>query len=161
MSTRSDGSILETHVTLTPLDNHGERKVLAVIADETEQNRAEREIRRLASYPQMNPNPIIEVKPDRTIGYANPATAAVLQALGLPDDAAVFLPADFDEITRTFNPAQPVMTKRVVQIKERWFNETICTAPGTISSGSMPTISPTGYRRWQRLRMPTTNWASS
>ena len=96
----------------------------------TEQNRTEREIRRLAAYPQMNPNPVIEIQPDRTITYANPATAAVLKSLGLPDDPAAFLPADFDEIAGTLDPAQPMMTERVVQLKERSFHESICAAPG-------------------------------
>ena len=132
VSTTSDGTTVETHVTLTALDIHGERRVFAVIDDVTEQNRTEREIRRLAAYPQMNPNPVIEIQPDRTITYANPATAVVLKSLGLPDDPAAFLPADFDEIAGTINPAQPMMTIRVVQIKERSFHESICAAPGHV-----------------------------
>jgi PAS domain S-box-containing protein len=130
VSTRSDGTPLETHVTLTGLSIRGERRVLAVINDVTEQNRAEREIQRLASYPQLNPNPVIEVEPDRTITYANPATAAVLSSLGLPDDPAAFLPADFNEIAGTRDPVQPMMAGRVVQLKERSFRESICAAPG-------------------------------
>ena len=130
VSMRSDGTTLETKVTLTTLDLHGERRLLAVIDDVTEQNRAEHEIQRLAAYPEMNPNPVIEVQPDRTISYANPATAAVLSSLGLPDDPTAFLPADFDEIAGTLDPEQPMMTGRVVQIKERSFHESICAVPG-------------------------------
>ena len=122
--------MFETNITLTALDIDGERRVLAVIKDVTEQNRAEREIQRLAAYPQMNPNPVIEVRQDRTITYANPATAAVLSSLGLPDDPAAFLPADFDEIAGSEDPAQPMMKGRVVQIKERSFHESVCAAPG-------------------------------
>ena len=95
VSMKGDGTMFETNITLTALDIDGERRVLAVIKDVTEQNRAEREIQRLAAYPQMNPNPVIEVRQDRTITYANPATAAVLSSLGLPDDPAAFLPGRF------------------------------------------------------------------
>ena len=90
--TRRDGTTLETSVTLVTLDIPGEERAVVVIEDVTEHNRAEREIQRLASYPAMNPNPVIEVRPDRTITYTNPATAAVLSSLGLPDDPAAFLP---------------------------------------------------------------------
>jgi len=127
---RSDGTTLETRITLIALFIRGEWQELVVIVDMTEHNRAEREILRLASYPQMNPNPVIEVQLDRTITYANPATAAVLSTLGLPGDPAAFLPADFDTIGKTLNQTQTVMVDRVVQIKERSFHESICSAHG-------------------------------
>lgn len=127
---RRDGTTLETSVTLVTLDIHGEERILVVIEDVTEHNRAEREIQRLATYPQMNPNPFIEVRPDRTITYTNPATAAVLSSLGLPDDPAAFLPADFDAVVKTLNPAELIMINRIVHLKERSFNESISFAPG-------------------------------
>jgi len=127
---KHDGTTIETRVTLIALDRHGERQVLVIIEDVTEQNRAEREIQRLASYPEMNPNPVIEVQPDRTITYTNPATAAVLSSLGLPDDPSAFLPSDFDEMIKTLNPAQQMRADRVVQLKERSFHESICSAQG-------------------------------
>ncbi|HNX16937.1 MAG TPA: PAS domain S-box protein [Methanoregula sp.] len=133
VSTKSDGTPLETRVTLTALDIHGEQRVLVVIADMTEQKLAEREIQRLLSFPQMNPNPVIEVRPDRTIPYTNPATARVLSSMGLPDDPAVLLPSDFDAIVKTLRPKEPVMIDRVVQVKERSFHETLCSADGPSS----------------------------
>ncbi len=128
--TRRDGTTLETSVTLVTLDIHGEERTVVVIEDVTEHNRAEREIQRLASYPEMNPNPVIEVQPDRTVTYTNPATAAVLSSLGLPDDSSAFLPADFDAIVKTLNPAESMMINRIVHLKERSFNESISSAPG-------------------------------
>ena len=130
VNTRRDGKTIETCVTLAALVRHGERQVLVVIDDLTKQNRAEREIQRLASYPEMNPNPVIEVQPDRTITYTNPATAAVLSSLGLPDDPAAFLPTDFDEMVKTLNPVQQMRADGVVQLKERSFHESICSAMG-------------------------------
>ncbi len=126
---KKDGTTAETNVTLKVLDTTRERYVLAVITDLTEQNRKEREIRRLASYPEMNPNPVIEVRPDSTITYSNPATTAVLSGLDLSEDPTVFLPADFDEIVVSFEKKQPIVTVRVVPLKERSFQEAICLSP--------------------------------
>jgi len=130
VSLRTDGTTRETHVTLTTLSIHGEEQVLVVFVDLTGKKQAEHEIQRLVSYPEMNPNPVIEVRPDRTITYTNPATAAVLSSLGLPDDPAAFLPADFDAVVKTLNPAEPIMINRIVHLKERSFNESISFAPG-------------------------------
>jgi PAS domain S-box-containing protein len=130
LGTRRDGSAIETRITLTAIGNHGKMEVLAVIMDMTEINRSNREIQRLSVYPEMNPNPVIEIQPDRTISYANPATTAVLSSLGLPYDPAAFLPVDFDTIAGALDPTQPMITSREVQLKERSFHESICAAPG-------------------------------
>jgi PAS domain S-box-containing protein len=127
---RTDGTTRETCVTLTTLSIHGEEQVLVVIKDMTGRKQAEREIQRLTTYPDMNPNPVIEVRPDRTITYTNPAAAAVLSSLGLPDDPAAFLPTDFDAVVTTLNPAEPMRIMRIVHLKERSFNESISSAPG-------------------------------
>ncbi|MFA5236884.1 MAG: PAS domain S-box protein [Methanoregula sp.] len=129
VNTRRDGTTLETRITLAALNSHGEQQVLVVSENLTEQNRAEREIQRLASYPQLNPNPVIDVQPDRTITYTNPATSVVLSSLGLPDDPAAFLPGDIDAIIKSITPVRQVRVDRIVQIKERSFHEVICPAP--------------------------------
>ena len=126
---KKDGTKAETTVSLKVLDTTRERYVLTIISDLTEQNRKEREIRRLVSYPEMNPNPVIEVRPDHTITYTNPATSAVLTGLGFSDDPSVFIPPDFDEIVTSFENKQPVMTTRVIPLKERSFQENICLSP--------------------------------
>jgi signal transduction histidine kinase len=55
------------------------------ITDITESKRAEEKIAHLASFPELNPNPIFEVGTDGTVKYANPATDRLfpdLNALG-------------------------------------------------------------------------------
>lgn len=128
--TRMDGTPLETRVTITVPDIHDQNCALVIIADISNQKRTEREIQRLASYPEMNPNPVVEVGQDRTILYTNPATAKLLSSLDLPGDPTVFLPPDFDAIVKTMSPNEPVMIDRVVQIKERSFHESIISADG-------------------------------
>ncbi|MCW4001431.1 MAG: PAS domain S-box protein [Candidatus Bathyarchaeota archaeon] len=54
---------------------HGEvTSILESNVDLTERKEAEREIARLATFPTLNPNPIIEVDLNGEITYANPAT---------------------------------------------------------------------------------------
>ena len=54
---------------------HGEIKsILESNVDITERKKAEKEIARLASFPTLNPSPVIEVDAKGKITYANPAT---------------------------------------------------------------------------------------
>ncbi|MDD4483821.1 MAG: HAMP domain-containing sensor histidine kinase, partial [Methanoregula sp.] len=97
------------------------------------EDRAGQEIARLAAFPALNPNPVFEVRPDRTFSYMNPATTNVLLALGLSPDLSVFLPVDFDKVVPADAAAAPVRACRVVQIRERYFHESICIIPGQTS----------------------------
>ncbi|HVP97318.1 PAS domain S-box protein [Methanoregula sp.] len=127
--TRDDGSEIETRVTLIPSVSLGEQRVLAIITDSTRQNAAERKILRLESYPEMNPNPVMEVGKDRTVRFANPASFSVLSDLGLSGDLTAFLPADFDSIVTVFARGPAPAVTRVVHLKERSFQETLCPSP--------------------------------
>jgi|GEM_PF-701414 len=61
---------------------HGEVKsILESNVDLTERKKAEKEIARLASYPTMNPNPVVEITTDGKITYANPATKKLFPTL--------------------------------------------------------------------------------
>ena len=47
--------------------------ILEINRDITAQKRGEEEARRLASFPLLNPNPVLEVDEDGGVVYANPA----------------------------------------------------------------------------------------
>ncbi|MDH7571842.1 MAG: PAS domain S-box protein, partial [Armatimonadota bacterium] len=67
--------------------------VVLVFRDQTEQRRAEREREYLASFPAMNPQPVLEASMDGRVLYANRAAHRVVEELGLPGPEAL-LPAD-------------------------------------------------------------------
>ncbi len=71
---------------------------VTVFEDITERKRAEREIQRLASFPEMNPQPVMEVDSDGRITYFNRAALAALGPAGQASDLTKFLPDDFREI---------------------------------------------------------------
>jgi PAS domain S-box-containing protein len=70
---------------------------LYVIHDITERKRYEQEIERIAAFPRLNPNPVLEVDLTGQVVYANEAAHNILSTLGLTDPRA-FLPDDIDEL---------------------------------------------------------------
>ena len=64
----------------------------------TEAQQAAEEIQRLASFPQMNPQPILEMDIDGRITFYNQAALEVLGEMGKAADLSKFLPDDLQEI---------------------------------------------------------------
>ena len=60
----------------------------------------EAEIQQLASFTQFCPNPVIETDISGKITYYNEAAANTLQDIGGCAEVSLFLPADFEEISR-------------------------------------------------------------
>ncbi len=96
-------------------DGRGERRTLvdnavplrddreiygALIAqrDVTEERRAAERIRHLASFPELNPTPVVEFDLAGAVTFRNAAALETLRELGLEDDARVFLPAGLEEL---------------------------------------------------------------
>ena len=78
------------------------------------------EYRHLASFPQSNPNPVLEFDRDGQVVYFNPAAQKTLSSLGLTD-ARIFLPDDFTEICKTANEESNVHFVREVMLGEYYF----------------------------------------
>ncbi len=70
---RKDGTVIPAEISLTPITVDEQVSVCAVIRDVSERKEAERELHRLASFPELSPIPIIEVSSDGKITYTNPA----------------------------------------------------------------------------------------
>jgi two-component system CheB/CheR fusion protein len=111
----------------------GDSRIAGVVVtynDVTELKTAEERTRHLASFPQFNPNPVLEANPAGAIVYSNAATQNVLEGLGLNrDDAAVFLPHDIDGILTDLEKNREETLTREVTAGDRTFEETIYVAP--------------------------------
>jgi PAS domain S-box-containing protein len=68
--------------------------------DITERKMAEEKIRHLASFPGLNPLPVIETDFKGQIVYYNNATISILKELNAPDDVRLFLPRDLNEMVK-------------------------------------------------------------
>ncbi len=93
-----DGRSYDTHVNPV-LDAAGNVTSLATFSqDITDRQAADERIQRLSSFPQLNPNPVLEVDASGCITFHNPAVTTALERLGLADDARAFLPDDMAAI---------------------------------------------------------------
>jgi PAS domain S-box-containing protein len=98
----------------------------ATIIDITEHKKWERQVEHLSSFPELNPNPVIETDLKGEIIYCNNATRKMLKKLNLPDDVRVFLPHDFDKVIKELRKEQEGRyAPREVDINGRIFSESI------------------------------------
>ena len=58
------------------------RQFAAIFNDITERKQSEQQIDSLARFPAENPNPVLRLRPDGVILYANEASQSLLQELG-------------------------------------------------------------------------------
>jgi PAS domain S-box-containing protein/putative nucleotidyltransferase with HDIG domain len=86
------------------------------MSDVTGRKQASEEIARLASFPQLNPNPVLEVDNAGNITFTNPAALETARKLGL-QDVKSFLPADLREILKATAEQGKRQFYREVEIK--------------------------------------------
>jgi signal transduction histidine kinase len=100
---------------------------LEFIDQEEKRKRAEQEIERIAAFPRLNPNPVLEVDSAGQITFANNAARSALSAMGLTDPRS-FLPADIDELLLN-TPSGAASYQREIALAGRVFSESIYFAP--------------------------------
>ena len=100
--------------------------ILTTIIDITEHKKAEEKIEHLASFPELNPHPVIETDLKGQVIFCNAATMRILKELNAPEDVRLFLPRDLTEIIKKLeqgNDGQYI--SREVEINGRVFTESI------------------------------------
>jgi PAS domain S-box-containing protein len=85
----------------------------------------ENRTRWLASFPEMNPHPVIEMNAEGTITFANPATFSTLKRVGLPPNPELFFPDDNDEILRLLKESAETQLYREINLNHTCFSENI------------------------------------
>ena len=118
-------------VTTIPFqDEKGEWLVAEVNVDISERKAAEQEIEHLASFPKLNPSPVIEIDASGNFTFCNYATFKTLEKLGLKKDAKIFLPQDIDKIMERLKSKKLNETLyREVKVKGKVFGENIYLTP--------------------------------
>lgn len=124
---RSDGSQGVVQVSAAPVRNlHGEIVAgVSTYSDVTGRKEREREIQRLASFPELNPNPILEVDTSGRITYSNQAAREVVTGLRPPAKLRDLLPADIKQIFLTMKRTGQTSFQREVQVKDRVYLQSI------------------------------------
>jgi len=113
---RKDGSVMPVEIHARIIDLGERRLILSVARDISERKSASQEIARLASFPQLNPNPLLEVDNAGNITFTNPAALKTARKLGLQDEKP-FLPADLKEILQATGEQGERQFYREVEVK--------------------------------------------
>jgi PAS domain S-box-containing protein len=104
--------------------------VVLVFRDISERKQAEERTVRLASYPQLNPNPVMEVDASGEITFSNPGSQAILTNLGLDEkDLPSLLPQDLVVVLRDWDKITEAVLDREVVVGDRVLGETIHLVP--------------------------------
>jgi PAS domain S-box-containing protein len=82
----------------------------------------------LASFPQLNPNPVLEVGAKGKILFQNRAAVEVIRGAS-GEDGRVFFPEDMGEILAALDEGKEEMLHREVKVNDRLFGENICLTP--------------------------------
>jgi PAS domain S-box-containing protein len=85
----------------------------------------------IASFTQENPAPILEVREDGSVSFANIATLLALRRRGVPDDPATFFPKDIECILTELKNGNSGFFYREVPIGDSIFGESIYLSPAT------------------------------
>ena len=100
--------------------------ILTAIVDITERKKTEEKIEHLASFPQLNPNPVIETDLKGQVIFYNAATMSILRKLNAMEDVRLFLPRDLTEIIKKLEQENDGQYfSREVEINGKVFTESI------------------------------------
>ena len=110
------------------MESAGDKAVFihTTIIDITEQKKWAYQIEHLSSFPELNPNPVIETDLKGEIIYCNNATRKMLKKLNLPENGRLFLPHDFTRVIKELRQEKNERyTLREVEISDKVFVESI------------------------------------
>ena len=138
------GEAIPAEVSSHVIKFNGKSSVLSIARDISERKKSEAEIRRLASFPQLNPNPVLEVDTTGAITFTNEACLETVKKLGETPEA--FLPGDMADILQAAVQDGGGQFRREVEIKGAWFSEFIYFTPQFNVARIFP-IEITGRRK--------------
>lgn len=127
---RKDGSKVWINLTVALGEgDSGRRKYsIAVIEDITERKRFEEELVRLASYPRLNPNPIVETYLEGGITYVNPAAEALYPELYDPQDSHPLLEG-IEEAAHEAMELEGHVSAQEIRVGDRFYYRVISRVP--------------------------------
>jgi len=98
------------------------------VQDITERKKAEEKVSHLASFPELNPNPVIEIQLDGKLTYANPAAGRLFPELSDLGTKHEYL-AHWPSVVRELRKLTQTPLNRTVQVGSHFFDQTIQPLP--------------------------------
>ena len=100
--------------------------VVITYSDVSELKMAKKKTEHLASFPELNPNPVLETDLSGNVIFSNPATHRVLEAAGLDKgNISAILPADLEDVLGNWDRKNELILYREISIGNRIFGETV------------------------------------
>jgi PAS domain S-box-containing protein len=97
--------------------------------DITKNKEMEKILAHLASFPKLNPNPIVEVDFGGSLHYVNPAAQELFSKAQTKDVQRGWL-ADLESITRNVHSQTKISSEREIQLNENWYHQSFHVIPG-------------------------------
>jgi diguanylate cyclase (GGDEF)-like protein/PAS domain S-box-containing protein len=117
---RKDGTVFPIYLNVTEAYAINQRIFVGIIRDISRRKQIEQELENLASFPELNPNPIIEIDEGCRVTYINPATESMFP--GLKEDGCAHpLLHDMDDILTTLTGEDKQLAIRTVAIGEHFY----------------------------------------
>ncbi|MCK6628740.1 MAG: PAS domain S-box protein [Anaerolineae bacterium] len=107
----ANGEVRQVEVYSGPIQFQGKTLLYSIIHDVTERKQAKQEIQSLARFPAENPNPVLRVRLDGRLLYANAASAPLLESWRCQPGER--LPPDWQDHIAT---AAATQTRRAVEV---------------------------------------------
>jgi PAS domain S-box-containing protein len=129
---RKDGSAIWMEANASPIyDAEGNHVAnLAMLTDITERKRAEAELAHLASFPELNPNPIVELDTAGNIRYLNPVAKRLFPDMLATGSKHPYL-AGWENMLARLQNEKPQSINREVNIGNCWYWQTLAYAPAS------------------------------
>ena len=143
----SDGTVVPAHVSVNASMKDEFRTTFLVIVDLTQhmqeevkgytadlereiiqRKKAEEETARLASYPTLNPMPVVEVDFEGNISYLNPAAKAQFPTLKTTGKSHAFM-SNWAVVTGTFKDKSVGTFSRDLEVYGRWYHQRFLLVP--------------------------------
>ena len=125
---RRDGSPFPVEVSSQGLTLGRDRLLLSVIRDITERKQMEQELAWLASFPQLDPNPIAEVDLAGSVQFLNRAAESALPGLKQRGPEHPWL-AEWESVGRAFRDLQTSVRQREAHVGNSWYLQTMHYVP--------------------------------
>jgi PAS domain S-box-containing protein len=126
---RQDGSQFDAEVSVSRQSSASEEITTLVIRDVSARRQAEQEIKRVASFPQLNPNPVLEVDANGHISYSYDSCLRILDQSGTGLGLDALLPQDMVEIQAASRETGKGLFYREVLVGETIFAESVLFLP--------------------------------
>lgn len=115
------------HITTFPA---GKDRFAATILNISDRKESEERVRHFASFPMLNPDPVLELNTEGNILFVNPAAQRTLERTGYnPAEAERFLPGDMAGLLQDWDRKTERTVVREISLGGRYFNTTVQFAP--------------------------------